>query len=96
MEVRAGYSAFPLVEMLVFSLNEVGPIFKPIGSENQNSLDNLYAPYEGAVYMTGPVNVEFSWHLEKWFSIAGGLYFNGIYSSMIDPVTDKKISRKSK
>lgn len=93
LEIRAGYSAFPLVEMLVFSLNEVGPILKP--SVTDSPLEDMYAPYEGAVYMTGPVNLEFSWHIKRWFSIAGGLYFNGIISSMVDPATDKKITGKS-
>lgn len=95
MEVRVGYSAFPLVDMLIFGLNEVGPIIEPKPENGAGLLEDMYTPYEGAVYMTGPVSVEFSYHLEKWFSIAGGLYFNGIYSSMIDPVTDQKVSRKS-
>jgi hypothetical protein len=59
----------------------------------RNELEDMYAPAEGASYMTGNINAEFSWHIKRWFTLAGGLYFNGMYGSTIDPATAEVISR---
>lgn len=90
-EVRFGYSGFPIADLLSHGLSGM---FSP-DRVHQGGLEGIYAPYEGPEYMTGNIGAEFSWHIKKWFSLAGGMYFNGFYGSMVDPSTGNKISRKS-
>lgn len=91
-EVRVGYGGFPIVDVLEYGSNgledAMASIFNPVGD-----LEDLYAPAEGATYMTGNIMADFSWHAEKWMTVAGTLSFNGIYASMIDPSTGEVISR---
>ena len=91
-EVRVGYGGFPIVDVLEYSSNgfedAMVSLFNPVGD-----LESMYTPDEGATYMTGNIMAEFSWHAEKWLTVAGILSFNGIYGSMVDPSTGEVLSR---
>jgi hypothetical protein len=91
-EVRVGYGGFPIVDVLEYSSNGLEDamvsLFNPVGD-----LESMYTPDEGATYMTGNIMAEFSWHAEKWLTVAGILSFNGIYGSMVDPSTGEVLSR---
>lgn len=89
-EVRVGYSGFPIADIISYGLGNNGEIAI---FPDRNELEDMYAPAEGASYMTGNINAEFSWHIKRWFTLAGGLYFNGMYGSTIDPATSEVISR---
>lgn len=89
-EVRVGYSGFPIADIISYGLGNDGGIGI---FHNGNDLEDMYAHAEGASYMTGNFNAEFSWHIKRWFTLAGGFYFNGMYGSMIDPATSEVISR---
>lgn len=89
LELRVGYSGFPFVDVLNYGLEGMDwPKFKDMGR-----LENMYAPAEGATYLTGNFSGEFSWHVNRWFTLAAGFYFNGIYGSTIDPATGNLLSR---
>ena len=93
-EVRVGYSGFPIADLITFGLYGWDSVH--VWPSNQrNELEIMYAPAEGASYMTGNFNAEFSWHIKRWFTLAGGLYFNGMYGSTIDPASAEVISRES-
>lgn len=89
-EVRVGYSGFPIADMISYGWDSDWEIIPP---NLRNELEDMYSPAEGASYMTGNFNAEFSWHIKRWFTLAGGLYFNGMYGSTIDPATAEVISR---
>lgn len=89
-EVRVGYSGFPIADLITYGWDGEWDIIPP---NLRNELEDMYAPAEGASYMTGNFNAEFSWHIKSWFTLAGGFYFNGMYGSMIDPATSEVISR---
>lgn len=92
MEVRLGYGGFPLVDVIEYGYSGfedfLGPLFHPSGD-----LEDLYAPADGATYMTGNISAEFSWHIKNWLTLAGTLVFDGIYGTTIDPSTGEILSR---
>ena len=93
-EVRAGFGGLPLIDMLRFGVDDIvdevrGPSYP------RYSLDYIYQPQEGATYMVGLFTAEFSWHVKKWFSLAGQLTFNGFYGSVVDPSSGDKIAREN-
>lgn len=88
-ELRVGYSGFPFVDVLYYGLGGIDwPRFEDVGR-----LEGMYAPDEGATYLTGNFCGEFSWHVSRWFTLAAGFYFNGIYGSTVDPATGNLLSR---
>lgn len=90
-EMRIGYSGFPMADVFYYGMSEMDLVDRP--GRRPDGLEGLYAPSEGATYITGNIGAEFSWHIKKWFSLAGGLYFDGIYGSMIDPSSGRVLSR---
>lgn len=92
LEVRVGYSGFPIVDVLIYGLDGLD-ILDPSAPGGYGSLEHMYSPAEGATYLTGNFNAEFSWHIKPWFTLAGGLYFNGVYGSTVDPSDGSLISR---
>ena len=93
-EARLGYGGFPIVDVLEFGFDGFEDMFKPFW-DSTGDLENMYAPAEGATYMTGNIMAEFSWHIRKWFTLAGVMSFNGIYGSTIDPSSGAVLSRDS-
>lgn len=92
-EIRLGYSGFPITDIINYAFDEFGEAFGP-GNGRPDGLEGIYAPYEGDAYMTGNIGAEFSWHIEKWFTLAGGLYFNALWSTMVDPSDGHAVERK--
>lgn len=74
-EVRAGWGGFPLWDAFVFN-DASDPAFSSL-----TTLSSLYADYNGDVYMTGTISTEFVFHFKKWFSLALGMGYNGIFST---------------
>ena len=93
-EIRAGYSGFPIADILYYGFSEFEHIFDP-DHMRPEGLEGIYAPCEGATFMTGNISAEFSWHVKKWFTLAGGMYFNSLWSTMIDPSDGSVVSRTS-
>ena len=91
-EVRIGWGGYPLMDESSFtdgySKYPYGPIYIGLGD-----LEAIYMPQKDAVYMTGQIFGEFTWHVRKKLSISGGLYFNGIYGDIVDPDTNTPIRR---
>ena len=91
-EVRLGFAGAPVLDMLNFGAvkhaEDRGPSWSDVFS-----LDALYAPQQGDTYMTGNIMGEFSWHVKKWFTLAGALYLNGFYGSTVNPDTGDVLSR---
>ena len=81
-EVRIGWGGYPLVDAGNFV---PGSLHYCPSYTDPGDLEGMYAPQNGAVHMTGQIYGEFSWHVRKKLTLAGGLYFNGIYGSIIDP-----------
>lgn len=92
-EVRLGLGGFPMSDDINFI--DVGENIYGPGWDRPDGLEGLYAPYHGDVYMTGQIFAEFTWHIKRSFALVGGLYANGIYSSIIDPADASMIKRSS-
>ena len=91
-EVRLGFAGAPVLDMLNFGAVKHAVDRGPSWSD-VFSLDALYAPQQGDTYMTGNIMGEFSWHVKKWFTLAGALYVNGFYGSTVNPDTGDVLSR---
>lgn len=91
-EIRVGYAGAPVLDMLNFGTLERHHDWGPSWSDVFD-LDELYAPQKGSTYMTGNFMAEFSWHVSKWFTLAGSLYLNGIYGSTFDPSSSEYTAR---
>lgn len=91
-EVRVGFAGAPMLDILNFSdekfVSDWGPSWSDV-----YSLDAIYAAQLGDTRMTGNIMAEFSWHVKKWFTLAGAVYINGLYSSTLDPSTGDILSR---
>lgn len=92
MEVRLGYGGFPLVDIIEYGALGFDEFFESVFIQT-GELEDLYAPAEGATYMTGNISAEFSWHIKRWLTLAGTLVFNGIYGTTIDPSSGEIVSR---
>lgn len=93
-EMRFGYSGFPIADIIGYEFTSRDNINGPYWNRPPG-LEGMYAPYEGATYMTGNFSAEFSWHIKKWLTLSGGLYANGIFGSEIDPYDGSIVSRKA-
>lgn len=80
-EVRAGWGGYPVTDFLDSEISAMSPY---------PSLEDLYADYNGNVYMTGIISTEFAFHFRKWFSLSLGLSANGIYSKRYSADTGLK------
>ena len=80
-EARAGWGGYPVTDFLNSEISAMSPY---------PSLEDLYADYNGNVYMTGIISTEFAFHFRKWFSLSLGLSANGIYSKRYSADTGLK------
>lgn len=91
-EVRIGWGGLPILDEANFTDGHSAHFYSP-DNLGIGDLEFMYRPQKDAVYMTGQIYGEFSWHVRKKLTIAGGLYFNGIYGDIIDPDTMARIRR---
>lgn len=84
-EVRAGWGGMAIMEDMLY-LHDDNLVYGP-GYGRPDGLEGLYAPQKGNTYMTSHIFGEFSWHIKRRLSLAGGLYVNGMYGTYVDPDT---------
>lgn len=84
-EVRVGWGGIPIMDEY-FYLPDGSLVYRP-GYDRPDGLEGLYAPQKGNTYMTGQIFGEFSWHIKRRLTLAGGLYVNGMYGTYVDPDT---------
>lgn len=82
-EVRAGWGGMSIMDDYNY-LHDDSLIYGP-GYDRPDGLEGLYAPQKGNTYMTGQIFGEFSWHIKRRLSLAGGIYVNGMYGTYVDP-----------
>ena len=88
-EVRVGWGGMPVMDDYYY-LHDDSLIYGP-GYDRPDGLEGLYAPQKGNTYMTGQIFGEFSWHIKRRLTLAGGIYVNGIYGTYVDPDNGKII-----
>lgn len=91
-EVRLGWGGYPLVDEVYVIDSSWDDKHYPAYIDT-GDLGSIYGAQVGSIYMTGQIFGEFSWNVRKKLSLAGGLYFNGIYGSIVDPDTTEPIRR---
>ncbi len=84
-EVRVGWGGMPIMDDYYY-LHDDSHIYGP-GYDRPDGLEGLYAPQKGNTYMTNQIFGEFSWHIKRRLSLAGGIYVNGMYGTYVDPDT---------
>jgi len=82
-EVRAGWGGMAIMEDMLY-LHDDYLIYGP-GYGRPDGLEGLYAPQKGNTYMTNQIFGEFSWHIKRRLSLAGGIYVNGLCGKYVDP-----------
>lgn len=93
-EVRIGWGGYPFLDEGNYTDGYNMHAYYP-GNNDLGDLEIMYAPQKDAIYMTGQIYGEFAWHVRKKLTLAGGLYFNGIYGNIMDPDTNTRIRRNS-
>lgn len=82
-EVRAGIAGYPLAGKIEFGTWGHDFTYHPA------SMGDIYKDYQGPMYSTGLINLEFDYHVNKWLSMCCNLYTEGLWAEHMDGINDQ-------